>query len=417
MNRAPMIRLACLTLAAASAFSTPLPAQTAPAARVSIDAHGAVGDGTTMNTQAIQAAIDALAAKGGGTIVIPKGEFLTGALFLKPGIHLELLEGAILKGSKNFDDYPVLDNIRFEGHFQRRIAALLNVERSDGFRLTGAGTIHGNGEHYWDTPSPNGRPRLCVIRDSRDIVVSGIRFYNSPQWNLHLYNCQDVVVENCRFEIDDRGKGPSTDGVDIDSSQNVLVRNCFFSVNDDCVCLKGNRYDGLNQEPKSPPVRNVRVENCTFVRGHGALTLGTEAQGIYDVEMTDSMVSGNMPMLRIKLRPDTPNQDYQNIRVRNVRLERGRPEVIRVSPTHGTKVAPLVAPISKVSDILVENITGEAQDFGTLSGGRTATVSNVTLRNINVTVTRNAELNTAGVTGVTLKNVSVEKVASPTTKP
>lgn len=118
--------------------------------------------------------------------------------------------------------------------------------------------------------------------------MSGVTFKQSQFSNLHIYNCQDAVEGNCRFEIPDEGSGPSTDGVDIDSSQNVVVRGCSFSVNDDCVALKGNRHDGLNQEPKSPPVRNVLVENCTFVRGHSALTLGTEVQSISEVEMKES---------------------------------------------------------------------------------------------------------------------------------
>jgi polygalacturonase len=410
MELPKFLRLVCSSLSFALALSAPAhAAQAVSSKRVSIDTRGALGDGATLNTKAIQAVIDELAATGGGTIVVPKGEFLSGALFLKGGINLELLEGAVLKGSKNFDDYPVHENVRFEGHFQKRIVALLNVEKSDHFRLTGPGTIDGNGEAFWPRQLDSmARPRLCAIRDSRDVIVSGVKFKDSASWNLHLYNCQDSVVENCRFEIPDKARGPSTDGVDIDSSQNILVKGCYFSVNDDCVCLKGNRYDGLNQEPKSPPVRNVRVENCTFVRGHGALTLGTEAQSISDVEMKDCVVKGNMPMLRIKLRPDTPNQDYRNVWVHDIRLESRGGEIVRVSPMHGTKVPPLKAPISKVSDIRIENISGQFGTFGTLWGGGTATVSDITLRNIQVKVTTSTDLNTEGVTGLKLENVSVQ---------
>ncbi len=409
MNPATSFGFLYLALSTTAVIAVPVHGQTASETVVSIDAAGAVGDGRTMNTNAIQAAIDNLAANGGGTVVVPKGEFLSGALFFKPGVNLELREGAVLKGSKRFEDFPTIKYTRFEGHFQDRVAALLNVEKSDHFRLTGPGTIDGNGEAYWDTKSPLGRPRLCVIRDSRDVLVSGVRFMSSPTWNLHLYNCQDSVVENSSFEIPDTGKGPSTDGIDIDSSQNVVVRGCYFSVNDDCVCLKGNRYDGLNQEPKSLPVRNVRVENCTFVRGHGALSLGTEAQSISDVEMRDCVVRGNMPVLRIKFRPDTPNQNYRNIRVHHVRLEGNQGEIVRVSPTHGTKVPPPESPISKVSNVVMEDITGQFGAFGTLYGAATAAVSDVTLRNIFVTVAKDAELNTKGVEDLKLENVSVQK--------
>src|SRR5580765_5658948 len=103
---------------------TALPVMAAEDKKINVTEAGAVGDGVTLNTKPIQFAIDQLASKGGGTLVIPKGEFLSGALFLKPGVNLELLEGAILKGSKSFDDYPTLKNGRFEGHFQERVAAL-----------------------------------------------------------------------------------------------------------------------------------------------------------------------------------------------------------------------------------------------------------------------------------------------------
>lgn len=374
-----------------------------------ITEQGAVGDGTTLNTQAIQAAIDRCAAAGGGTVVIPKGQFLSGALFFKGKVNLELREGAVLEGSKNDGDYPILKHTRFEGHFQDRIAALLNVEKSDGFRLTGPGQLNGNGGHYWARPAPLGRPRLCVIRDSRDVVVSGVHFWQSPSWNLHLYNCRDARMENCRFEIARGAPGPSTDGVDIDSSQNTVVRGCYFNVNDDCVCLKGNRYDGLNQEPKSPPVKNVLVENCTFVRGHGALTLGTEAQSISNVEMKNCLVRGEMPVLRLKLRPDTPNQDYTNIRVRDVKLEGTKGEIVRISPYHGTKVPRKPTPISRIRNITIENISGSFGSFGTVSGGTTAAVSDVTFRNVHVTVAGDPNLNTEGTTDVKFENVVVEK--------
>ena len=378
--------------------------------RVSVTTHGAVGDGVTLNTRAIQAAIDQCLSSGGGIVVIPRGEFLSGALFFKGPVGLELEEGAVLKGSKNSEDYPVLEDARFEGHFQKRIAAFLNVLQADHFRLTGPGAVDGNGESFWRGRWPElGRPRLCAIRDSRDVRVSNVRFQNSPSWNLHLYNCQDSTVENCRFEIPDGVRGPSTDGIDLDSSQNIIVRGCYFSVDDDCLALKGNRYDGLNQEPKSPPVKNVQVIDCTFVRGHGALTFGTEAQGISEIEMKKCVVRGKMPMFRVKFRPDTPGQNYRNVHIHDIQLD-GEGEIVRVSPYHGTKVPTPTAPISQVSSVVIENITGRTGLFGNLAGGTTATVGDVTLRNIRVTFAKSDPLTTEGVTNLKQENIDVRVV-------
>jgi alpha-L-rhamnosidase len=217
-------------------------------------------------------------------------------------------------------------------------------------------------------------------------------------------------VENCRFEISPKGKGPSTDGTDIDSSQNITIKGCYYSVNDDCICLKGNRYDGLDQEPKSPPVKNIHITGCTFVRGMGALSLGTEATVIRDVEFKDSSVSGNMPMLRIKLRPDTAGQDYASVRVHDIKLD-GRGRILSLEPAHGTKVAPDKAAHGKVSDVTVENITGNFGSFGTINGA-TTDVRDITLRNIQVTVSGDATLDSDQVTGLKTENVSVKTASA-----
>jgi len=376
----------------------------AGASQCDITQHGAIGDGKTLNTEAIQKGIDACAAGGGGTLVVPKGEFVTGALFLKPGVNLQLQEGGVLKASANIEDFPIRSGNRFEGHFEDWRAAIVNAEKTDHLRVTGPGTIDGSGPAYWSRNTPNGRPRNLYIRDSSDVVVSGMHFKDSASWNLHFYNCTNVTVENSRFEIPANSKGPSTDGIDIDSSQNVTVRGCYFSVNDDCVCLKGNRYDGLDQKPASPPVRHVRVTGCTYVRGMGALTLGTEATEIRDVEFDHSKVTGRMPMLRLKMRPDTTGQHYQDVRVHDIELD-GDGKVLSWEPQHGTK-AKAGPPLGVIENILVANIRGVFGSFGTIAGNDNSEVKNITLRNIDLKL-QNAELNTARTSGVVVGNVVI----------
>ncbi len=151
-------------------FVTPATAKQwpeAPAAKeLSIVAAGAVGDGVTLNTVAIQKAIDTLAANRGGTLVIPKGEFLSGAIFLKPGVNLHLDKGAVLKGSTNIEDYPELMT-RIEGHFQVWVPALVNASNVDHLRITGKGTISGGGKPFWDAfwqarPDEPASPRIST---------------------------------------------------------------------------------------------------------------------------------------------------------------------------------------------------------------------------------------------------------------
>lgn len=386
----------------------------ADSGRFDITSSGAIADGKTLNTKAIQSAIDTCVNAGGGTVVVPKGEFISGALFLKPGVNIELQEGAVLKASDKLEDFPVVPNVRFEGHFSDRVIALLNAEHTDHLRITGPGTLDGNGEAYWNAKTPNGRPRLVYIRDSADVAVNGVRFLNSASWNLHFYNCQNVTVDNSRFEIDDSAKGPSTDGVDVDGSQNVVVKNCFFSVNDDCVCIKGNRYDGLDQQPRTTPTSHVRVTGCTFRRGLGALTLGTEATIIRDIEMSDSTVTGNMPVLYVKMRPDTPGQDYQDVRVHDIKVD-GPGKIVLFSLTHGTKIAPR-PPRAIIKNITLSNITGSFGTFGRISNNPNTDISDIAFHNINVTL-KKPELLAEGVTNVTLDNVIVNGNRFSATQP
>jgi alpha-L-rhamnosidase len=372
-------------------------------ARFDITQYGATADAKTVNTQAIQATIDQCAAAGGGTVVIPTGEFISGSLFIKPGVNIELAEGAVLKGSSNIEDYPVR-NTRFEGHFEDWRMGLLNAEKADHLKITGPGILDGNGPAFWALKTQNGRPRLCFIRDSADVTVSGVHFSESGTWNLHLYNCKDVTVENCRFEIPDTTKGPTTDGTDVDSCQDVTIRGCSYSVDDDCVCIKGNRYDGLDQEPKSPPAEHVRVTNCTFRRGMGAITLGTEATVIRDIEMDHCTVTGNMPMLRIKMRPDTPGQDYRGVRVHDIKLD-GPGKVLSFELTHGTKATPR-PPRAIIRDVSVSDITGTFGAFGKIASNANTDISDIALKNINVKV-KTPKLDATGVTGLTMENVTV----------
>jgi alpha-L-rhamnosidase len=191
----------------------------------------------------------------------------------------------------------------------------------------------------------------------------------------------------------------------------VTIRECFYSVNDDCIALKGNRYDGLNQEPPSAPVANVHITNCTFERGMGALTLGTEATKIHDVAMDHCTVTGNIPMLRLKMRPDTPGQDYQNISVHHIELD-GRGPIFSFELTHGTKVAPRL-PRAVISHIEVSDISGTYGSLGKIAGNANTDISDVTLKNFNVKV-NDTKLSAAGVNGLTFENVNVNDVPMST---
>jgi polygalacturonase len=171
-----------------------------PAAqRFVITGHGANGDGKTLNTIAIQAAIDRCATNGGGDLVVPKGTFITGAIFLKQGVNLIVEKGGILKGSQNTNDYPWIDT-RIAGLEMKWPAALVNADGVTNLTISGAGTIDGSGERWWreywdardqapgraDPHFKIARPRLVHIINATNVIVRGLRLQNSAFWNLQL---------------------------------------------------------------------------------------------------------------------------------------------------------------------------------------------------------------------------------------
>lgn len=404
---------------------------TTAALRISITDFGAIGDSKTLNTQKIQATIDHLAAKQGGTLIIPAGEFLTGAIFLKPGVHLHLEKGAILKGSTDRTHYPIRKT-RIEGHFEDWLPALINADRCDHLRITGSGTLDGNGAPFWrefrtryaaDSKTTNldvPRPRLAFIENSNNVQIHGITFKDSSFWNLHLYRCQDVLIENTRFEVPDDQRCPSTDGTDIDSCQRVTIRSCTYRVDDDGVCLKGSKGPFAMQDKDSPPVEQIRVEDTVFERSHGVVTLGSEATIIRNVIVERCHVRGKIPVVRLKLRPDTP-QLYENIHYRDITLGESNSasldhpiydhpggEIFDVRPWKqyfDLKGQP--PPKSIVRNITLSNIKGSYGSFGEIAGNPGQTeLSDFHLENIHVQL-QNDNLKIDNVTNITARNITV----------
>jgi polygalacturonase len=400
-----------------------VPAGAAASKPVRITDFGAVADDVSINTKAIQSAIDHAAAQGGGTVIIPAGVFVSGALFLKPKVHLHLEAGAVLKCSTDLANFPV-QRTRIEGHFEDAFnLALINADGCDGLKITGQGTFDGDGRKIWDlfwslrnaAPDPKNfrnlgvpRARLALIENSKGVVIEGVTFKDSQFWNLHLYKCEDVQVRKARFVVpDDYKQAPSTDGIDLDSCRKVIIDGCYFSVTDDCIAAKGTKGPHALEDKDSPPVEHIRVRNCTFKRGHGVMTCGSEATIVRDVVVENCKVTGNVNLVILKLRPDTP-QLYENITFRNITLEAEGGSIFMVQPwSQYFDLKGEAPPQSIVRNLRLTGIKGQFGSFGTIrpNPGQT-TLTDIVMQDADLTLKQD-RLAVSGVANLRFDKVKV----------
>jgi polygalacturonase len=298
--------------------------------------YGAKGDGTTLDTDAIQKAID-LAAEAKGTVTLKPGTYLTGSLFLKSGVTLDVAEGVTLVGSEQLKDYPMLAT-RIAGIEMTWPAALVNVRDQHNVQITGKGTIDGDGpvwwKSYWDlraTYEPKGlrwaadydarRPRLILIQNSSAVDLGGgILLKRSGFWTVQILYSHDVHVDDVTIRNNEGGRGPSTDGIDIDSSQKILVEHADIDVNDDALCLKAGRdSDGLRVNRST---EHVILRDSIIRSGAAAVTIGSETSGGFrDIEAYDIKALKGVPSGVLFKSAHTRGGFAENIRIHDLTLE------------------------------------------------------------------------------------------------
>jgi len=386
---------------------------------VLITAYGAVPDGKTIATAAIQRAIDVAQAAGGGRVIVPKGVFRSGSIFLAQDVELHIADGATLLGSIDINDYPKRIT-RIEGHFEPWRMALINAQELDHVRVTAAGgTIDGNGLLFWaafwqrrkENPKCTNleveRPRMFFIDRCRNVQLADLKLRDSGFWNVHLYRCRDVIIEH--LDIFSPGtvpvRAPSTDGIDVDSCQDVVIRHCNISVDDDCIALKGSKGPLADKDADSPPVDNVLIEDCTFGDGHGVVTVGSEASTVRNVTVRNCTVKGKNNLVRLKLRPDTP-QLYENLTYENIKVA-GTGRVFDIKPwTQFFDLQGHAPPTRTVRNVTVRNVTGDYGSLGTIHGNKDDVIEQITLVDIDLKVA-SGDFDLGPVKNLTAANVKV----------
>lgn len=308
---------------------------------------GAIGDGCTLNTAAIQAAIDA-AALVGGRVVFAPGIYRTGSIFLKSGVTLQLDAGVTLIGSQQLADYPLMPT-RIAGIEMVWPAALVNVCAQQNVAICGEGCIDGDGQVFWDSYwqlrrryEPLGlrwasdydaqRPRLVQVYESFDVRIGdGLLLRRAGFWGLHLCYSERVRVDGItiRNNGDEGQRGPSTDGIDIDSCREVLVQQADIAVNDDALVLKAGRdADGLRV---AECCEQVVIRDCIVREGAAGITFGSECSGGFrDIEVSGIEVHGPVPVGILFKSAPTRGGFAEQLKITNIKLV-DVPVVLRAS--------------------------------------------------------------------------------------
>ena len=318
---------------------------------VSVEEFGGVGDGITLNTNAFAKSMDALAAKGGGTLIVPKGIWFTGPIVFRSNINMHLEKGAVILFSPDFNLYPIVETI-FEGLDTRRCQSPISGRNLVNVAITGQGSINGYGEAWrplkknkvtasqWkkmigaggvvknnDTwyPSESSfkgsqisdmnvprqnlteqewleikdflRPVMVSFIECKNVYLQGVLFENSPSWNLHPLMCENVILDG--LFVRNPGYSQNGDGLDLESCRNSIIVNCTFDVGDDGICIKSGKDEPGRRRAR--PTENVIVDNCKVFQGHGGFVVGSEMSGgVRNISVKNCQFLGTDVGLRFK---------------------------------------------------------------------------------------------------------------------
>ncbi len=279
------------------------------AARSILD-YGAVPDGKTLTTKAIQRAIDDVFKAGGGLVYAPPGTFLIGGLELKSRVTLYLEAGCVLLGSKSIEDYDYHPGPPMQGDANGH--HVIFAQKADDVTLCGLGVIDGQGSAYWETvnrppvtpenewkdvatfihrpANHNRRPSPMVeFAQCRNVRISGVTLRNSAGWTMRPVNCDTVVIDG--ILIRNPPTGVNCDGIDITASTNVFVSNCDIMTGDDAICLKSESPYGGDVLP----TKNITVTNCTLTTSCNGFKMGTATHGAFEnIVFSNSVIYSNV---------------------------------------------------------------------------------------------------------------------------
>lgn len=363
-----------------------------PKAVFRVEKFGAVADGKTVNTKAIQSAIDLCSRKGGGTVLFRKGEYVTGTIELKSNVMLCIAEGAKILGSTCLADYPEkvesFKSVMNEIHKYR--ISLIYAEKAINTGICGKGEINFRGEveHF---PGPEtiseieGRPFGIRMIECKNVVVKDITLRNAAAWMQSYLYCENLIFDGIKVF---NHANYNNDGLDPDGCRNVIVRNCFISSHDDAVCLKG---------ASAKPCINILIENSTLFSTCNAFKFGTDTQGDFRNIIARHLIMGGLPdsLKSFKNRYEcstgitlatTDGGNVENILIYDVEINRSRCPVFLCTGSRGRRWNETMQQPGYLKNIVIKNVTGKENRLqgSFITGIKNSVIENVLIQNLNI---------------------------------
>ncbi|TDN40421.1 hypothetical protein E4631_11205 [Hymenobacter sp. UV11] len=399
-----------LALAAALAFCT----SAALAQTYSVRAYGAVADGRTVTTAAIQKAVDACTKAGGGTVEVPAGTYVIGTVFLKSNVTLHLDNGAVLKGSPNLTDYHPYTLPEYGQNYY----GMLFTENAENVTITGQGTVDGNNPVFYDFTQaktldsvttrytrqknnyrhvasgigdgpvvPKDRPRqMVVFSDCKHVMVSDVSLINSPFWTMHFADCTGVNVTGIRLY-----SGilvPNADGVDFTDCSNVAVSNCDIQAGDDALVVSGynHHFEIAGFHNLRRISENIVITNCNLQSASSGIRIGYLDQNtVRNVTVSNCNITNSTRGINISLRDEG---SLENLTFDNIRIETklrtgdwwGNGEPIHISAIRGN--ADKSVKMGRIKNVRFSNITCRGENGILLYGTAESPLENVEFHNL-----------------------------------
>jgi Glycosyl hydrolases family 28 len=359
--------------------------------------YGAVGDGEQNDAAAIQAAIDACSASGGGTVLVPSGHtFRTGTLTMKSHVELHLERGSVLQASGDFADYGdyrtlVPTKALRNGGTARpdfsRGSILLTALHADDIAITGAGVIDGGGRFFatedlsYILRMPEERPFTVFFLGCDNVAIRDVTIRDGALWTLRLSGCTDVLIHGVRIDNDLRL--PNNDGVDIDNCRRVRISDCEIRAGDDAICLKASQ-----ETAEYGPCSDITITGCTLMSTSTALNLGAENRSVIrDVVISSCVVRDSNRGLGINL---CEPGDIENVLFADILIHtrlfhdawwgRSEPIIVRCEPWNPGEE------IGRVRNIHFRNVVARGENSVLVWSGRPGQISNVSFEGVRVTV-------------------------------